>query len=314
MNRQSKCVSLLIVMCAGLAVAQEPQPTVAPFPLELRRMPSGFSNKEREELQAEFHRLVRSAGALVPNAGSMDSALLALKRQDCDRENDCLQQLAQKAQTLYALFASVDYDLSKNVVATGRVVRDDGKPIGELRMITIPKGSDPFKAMARAALVQLLDALKVKELPPFREVPTAAVEPTRPVEVVKPFDPNDLPPPLPPPTVTQPAETNLKTPGYVLLGAGGAVAVAGVLVFALANPRVDSNGVIARGSLTPAEAVLAYNAARTQQAVGLVMTGVGAAAVATALVLMLVPSKKAVAVTAVPTSGGAMISVGGVFP
>lgn len=312
MNRQSKCVSLLILMCAGLAVAQEPQPTVAPFPLELRRMPSGFSKKEGEELQAEFRRLVRSAGAMVPNAGSMDSALLALKRQDCDRENECVQQLAQKAQTLYGLFASIDYDMTKNVVATGRVVRDDGKLIGELKTITIPKGSDPFMAVARVALVQLLSALKVKELPPFREA--AVVEPVKPVDPVKPFDPNAFPPPPPPPTVTQPTETNLKTPGYVLLGVGGAVAVGGVLVFALANPRVDSNGVIERGSSTPAEAVAAYNAARTQQTVGLVMTGVGAAAAATGLVFVLLPPTKTVAVTAVPTSGGAMISVGGVFP
>ena len=295
-------------MSAGLAVAQDPQPTVAPFPLELRRMPSGFSNKEREELQAEFRRFVRSAGAMVPNAGSMDSALLALRRQDCDRENECLQQLAQRAQTLYGLFASIDYDMTKNVVATGRVVREDGKLIGELRTITIAKGSDSFMSVARVALVQLLSALKVKELPPFRE---AVV---KPVEPVKPFDPNAFPPPPLPPTVTQPAETNLKTPGYVLLGVGGAVAVGGVLVFALANPRVDSNGVIARGSSTPADAVAAYNAARTQQAAGLVMTGVGAAAAATGLILVLLPPKQTVAVTAMPTAGGAMFSVGGVFP
>jgi hypothetical protein len=179
-------------------VAQEPQPTVAPFPLELKRTPAGFSAKEREELQAEFRRVVRNSGALVPNAGAMDSALAGLKRQDCDREDACLQQLAEKAQTLYGLYASIDYDVTKSVVATGRVVRDDGQVIGELKAITIPKGKDSFVSIARVALVQLLDALKVRQLPPFREAKPVAVKPP---EVVA---EKHEPPPMPPPPVPSP--------------------------------------------------------------------------------------------------------------
>ena len=58
----------------------------------------------------------------------------------------------------------------------------------------------------------------------------------------------------------------------------------------------------------------AYNAARAQQTVGLVMAGVGAAAAATGVAFVLVSPKKSVAVTAAPTAGGAMFSVRGVFP
>ncbi len=316
MNRQSKRLPLLLLVCAGMAVAQEPQPTVAPFSLELRRTPAGFSNKEREELQAEFRRLVRGAGAMVPNAGSMDSALRALKRQDCDRENECLQQLAQKAQTLYGLFASVDYDLAKNVVATGRIVRDDGQLIGELRTITLPKGADSFLAVAQVVLVQLLDALRVKSLPPFREVRTATVEPTKPVEAVKPVEvpvrAEPVAPVKPPPAaVVVDTGEGRRSTGKLLLGAGlGAVVVGGVAL---------GLGASLGGGLTPVDGFLppdqleAYKSARALTTVGTVVAGLGAVAAGVGAVLWWTTPDPAVQVAVSPTGDGAIFSVRGNF-
>ena len=299
----------MVCVLGTLAVAQEPQPTLAPFPLELRRTPSGFSKKDGEELRAEFRRLVRSAGAMVPNAGTMETALLELKRQDCDRENDCLQQLAQKAQTLYGLHASIDYDLAKNVVATGRVVRDDGKLVGEQKTIQIPKGKDAFPSVARVALVQLLEALKVRELKPFREVPPVAV--TEPVVTPD----AGVPPPLPPPFVTEPAyaETSLRAPGVGLLVGGAAVAIAGAIVAGVAQTNLNSGGLIQRpNNQTDQQAVDAYRGAKSQQVVGQVLIGVGAAAAIAGVILIAIPPKR-VAITALPIQGGAFVSAGGTF-
>lgn len=306
----------MLLMLSLRALAQEPLPLVAPFTLDVKRTPSGFSKKDKEELQKLFPMLVRGADAAVPESAKLSSALSDLKRQDCEREDACLSQLAKLAGALYGLYVSVDYNTEKHVVAVGRVVRDDGVSMGPAQTVDLSRTNAPFKDIARDALGQVLTKLAVGKLSPFR--PAAAVVSEQPTVVVKEpaEDPlrADVPPPPPPPIVTQPRELDLKTPGYVLLGVGGGVAIGGVLVFALANPRVDANGVIERGSSTPAEAVEAYKAARNQQTIGLVMTGVGAAAVATGLVLTLLPPKQSVVVTAAPTAGGAMFSVGGVFP
>lgn len=311
MNRTSKGLLVLLMVWGQVALAQEPQPTVAPFPLELRRLPSGFSKKEKEELQAEFRRLVRSAGAMVPNAGTLESALKDLKRQDCDRENECLQQLAQKAQTLYGLFVAVDYDLTKKVTVSGRVVRDDGQLIGELRTVSLPKGGDAFLAVARVALVQLLDALAVKRLSPFREVKTPPVEvkpePVKTVEPVK-TEPVLPPPPVTPPLVAvAPDNSGVRTTGYVLAGVGVAAVVAGAILFGVGrgNTGLDANNVITDRST--------FQSSQTFQAAGVGMLAGGAAVAVAGGALVLLNPRQTVAV--LPSVGPQSVGVvlGGSF-
>jgi hypothetical protein len=42
-------------------------PTVAPYPMKVKRAPAEFSAKHEETLQAEFRKLLREAGVELPN-------------------------------------------------------------------------------------------------------------------------------------------------------------------------------------------------------------------------------------------------------
>lgn len=311
------------VLCVGLvsslAFAQAPQPSLTPFPLELKRKPSGFSKDDGDELQKQFVRLVRKSGALVPDTASLELAIKELKRQDCEREDECLKQLALQAQTLYALYASVDYSLEGAVVATGRVVRDDGKIASALQTVSIPKGKDAFKDVAKVALVRLLEQLGLATLPPFRPV-EAGTPPDGPkVDPLVKKDPDVKlpdPPPPPPPVVTPAGPSAGKIARWTLAGVGAVAAVVGVVVLAVANPQLDSSGVIVpQAGQTPTEAVAAYKAAKSQQTIGGVVAGVGGAVAVGGLVLALMSGgdEPAKTVSVVPVAGGAVVSVGGSF-
>jgi len=70
--------------------------------------------------QREYLRIVRLAGGQVPDFARYDLALKELKRQDCEREDECLTQLAQKAEALYAMFVGIDYTIEgAGIAATG---------------------------------------------------------------------------------------------------------------------------------------------------------------------------------------------------
>jgi hypothetical protein len=231
-------------------------------------------------------------------------AIKDLKRQDCDREDECLQQLAVKGQTLYAVYASVDYTVSGQIVAQGRVVRDDGKPIGAPATITMAKGRSSFRDMARVALTRLLDELKVAALNPSRPVPVPAV----PV-VVRPA-PIEAPPP-PPPIVMQPLEPRMnpvRVIAWSAAGVGAAVLIAGVAVF------VTAPAVTKVGSLVSVDDASKFAGAQRQQAagVGLMVAG-GAVAVAGVTLALISKDGERVKASMVPMPGGASFVLGGAF-
>ena len=177
-----------------------------PFPLEFKRTPSGFSGEDKEGMQREYTRLLRLAGALVPDFARYELALKELKRQDCEREDACLVQLAKQSQSLYALYASVDYTLEGAVVVSGRVVREDGKVASPTETVKLPKGRDAFKDIAKNALVQLFAQLKIGELSATRPVEAVKIEPVK--EPIK-----DPPPPLPQPPKSRRSLRDRPLPG-----------------------------------------------------------------------------------------------------
>lgn len=284
-----------------------------PFPLELKRTPSGVSKDDKEGLQREYGRLLRLAGAQVPDFARYDLALKELKRQDCEREDECLVQLAKKAEALYGLYASVDYTLEGAVVATGRIVRDDGKVASPTATVKLAKGKDPFKDIAKNALTQLFSQLKVNELSAVRPV-EAKVEPVKVVEPTKvePVLVKDPPPPLPP-LVVEDSGAGQRSVGKTLVYVGGGVAVAGAIVAGVGAavgygaPRT-SDGSVARDPA--AEASL--GTARTLTTVGFIGLGVGALTGVVGAVLWgtAAPAPQ-VAVT--PVTGGAVVQLGGTF-
>lgn len=299
--------ALATLLLASAAFAQAPAPTVTPFPLDVKRTPSNFSKQDTAELQKEFMRLVRKYGAMVPDSATYDVALKELKRQDCEREDECLKQLAQKGATLYAVYASVDYTLEGKVVSTGRVVRDDGVVVSKLETVELPKGRDAFKDVAIVALSQLLQALNVKSLPAVR----AVTPPDAPKKDTPPDIKPDQPPPPPPPLVVHEGMRGRAVAQYGLLIGGGVVAVTGAVVAGLANATTSSltirDGTIAEGDLEK------WRAARSQETVGWVLTGAGAAAVVAGAVLLLTDTPPPVTVAPVASGGGGGVVLQGTF-
>jgi hypothetical protein len=291
---------MLPVLWVGLAEAQAPLPSVTPFPLDLKRTPSSFTKKDSEELQKDLVRLMRKV-VLVPDTGSLEAAWKELKRQDCDREDECLRQLAQKAQTLYATYVQLEYSTSGQVIASGRVVRDDGRLVAGPQTVTVVKGKDPFKDVAKVAMVRLFDELKLNELPLFRpldkppEVPLVTVPP----EHTDPL-PNRPPEVQLPKTMIKSRATE-RTVGWVAAGVGAAVAITGgVLIGSSGLEQVNQ----------PREVVAAH---ATQQRVGAGLLVGGAVVAAGGAIFALLMKDQSVVVSMSPVAGGATVVVGGSF-
>jgi succinyl-CoA synthetase beta subunit len=123
-------------------------PSIAPFPVNLRRVPTGFTAKNEEALGAEVRKAVRDTGASVPNAYKLSQVFAELKRQDCDLENECLSQFAVRAETLYGLYVSIDLSLLGVLVVSGRVVRSDGVVAVDQKSVSRELGKDAFATVA----------------------------------------------------------------------------------------------------------------------------------------------------------------------
>ncbi len=297
---------------ASLALAQAPRPSVMPFPLEFKRTPSGFSKEDKEAMQRDYTRLLRLAGGQVPDFARYDLALKELKRQDCEREDECLVQLAKKSEALYALYASVDSTLEGAVLVTGRVVRDDGKVACASQSVKLARGKDPFKDIARNALTQLFSQLKVGELEAVRKVEVAKAEPVKvePVKVVPPVVTD--PPPAMPPLVTEDSGAGARAAGQGLVFGGAGIAVVGAVLAAVGGLNGSALGL--QNEPVPFAKLDALTSARTLTTVGFVGLGVGAVSAAVGAILWGTAGAAPVTqVSVVPTVGGGVVQLGGRF-
>lgn len=216
-----KRFTLSMLLLAGVSFAQG-RPTLVDAPLEVRvPMPDA----QLKALQSEFRQaLARNNAVLVPTSSSWKLAISNLRRQDCDVRNECLRQLALNANSLYALFASVERNAAgTELTATGRIVNQDGRLTRPTVRITAPASS---KTAAIDALKLLLLQLEIEKLPavlssePVAE--SSAPPPPRPVD-----SSGFAPPPLPPPEVTVLRRTSpARVAAWVTLGAS--IAAAGV--------------------------------------------------------------------------------------
>lgn len=292
------CCALL---CSTAVMAQSPAPGVMPFPLEIKRTPPSLQKEDRESLQREYTRLLRLGGAQVPDFVHFDFALRELKRQDCEREDECLAQLAKKAESLYALYASLDYTLEGAVWVSGRVVRDDGKVVRPTQIVKMKEGE--FKDDAIKALTQLFEQLKLSELPAERPV-EATVSAATPV-------PSTVAPPEVRKTVESSGEGQ-RSAGRAVVIVGAVGAVAGGALLAVGQVMRDGVTPDANHNL-PLEQLSTFQTARTLSTGGLIAVGAGGAtALVGALIWGLAPSAP-VKVSAVAAPGTAVMSVQGEF-
>jgi hypothetical protein len=178
--------------------------------------------------------------------------------------------------------------------------------------VTLPKGKDAFKDVAKVALGQLLTLLDPAKLPAFRPVEKPAEEgklPQGPKEGDKPAPLEEKAPVV---VVREPAgPSGMKIAGGTMVGLGAAAAVAGAVVFATAPvPRTDGSGNVLvddKDKVGPA---------KSQQTAGIAVLAAGAGlAAAGAVVWALAPSvpESVKKVSIVPVAGGLFAVVGGSF-
>lgn len=312
MSLSKRWLWCLVLCTSAVASAQAPKPVVMPFPLELKRVAPNTAKEDREALQREYQRLLRLAGAQIPDFVRYDAALKDLKRQDCEREDECLVQLAKKAEALYGLYVSVDYTLEGAVIATGRAVRDDGKVASATQTVKLMKGRDPFKDVVRNALSQLFVQLKLAELAPTRPVEPVKVE--VPVPPVKEFVLKDPPPP-PPPLIIEDTGAGQRNAGKTMLYVGAGVAAVGGIVAAIGG---GVGGSITRGTqqdwAADAAAVQQLKTGQALATAGFVGLGLGAVTAAVGAVLWgTAAPAPSTQVSVVPVANGAVVQLGGTF-
>ena len=296
MRRFSKWLCFLVLGSTMAAAEASNGPGVMPFPLELKRVPTSLTAEEREGLQREYTRLLRVSGAKVPDFAHYDLALSELKRQDCEHEDECLQQLSKKASSLYAVYASLDLTVEGVMVVSARVVRDDGKLVRPTRTVQL-KNEGLFTEDANKAFEQVFALLDLNGLPS-----------ARPVEVV---EKQTL---IPKVTASVDTGAGQRTVGLALFITGIAGAAAGGALIAGGQGLGGSLSPTQLGNLPP-EQLISYRSARTLSNAGLIaLAAGGATAAAGGLLWALAPKERTgVGVSVAAAPGVAMISLRGNF-
>lgn len=303
LNQWLFCITAVGISAA--AHARSPKPTLMPLPLEFKQAATpDFSTNDREALQREYIRLLRLAGAQVADFAHYELALKDLKREECERQDDSLAQVAKKAETLYALYASVDATPDGELVVSGRVVRDDGKPATALESVKFRRGADSPLSIVKTAIGDLFGHLKIGDLPPTREAEMPKVDPSP-----EPQEPTVAPPP---PPVIHDAAAGQRSAGKALVYSGGAVALAGALV-AGAGAGIGYRQDLKQMNV-PAEQVETLATAKTLTAVGFVAVGAGALAAGVGAILWGTAAPAPLTqVSVLPVVGGGVVLLGGEF-
>ncbi len=297
------------VLWGAVALAQEPLPELAPQPLEILRTAADCTPKDREDLKKLLPMMLRAADVAVPDSAKLSAALATVRREECGSEDACLARLAQLAGSLYAFEAQVDFESTGEVLASGRVVRDDGRVVSEPMKIKVPRAADTAcRASAQGALMQLLAELGVAHLPPVR--------PREPVAEVRaaPHDEPALlphPPPLPTTVVSQAPSAPWRVPGVVGAGTGVVCLVVGGVLYGTAGEvRTNVSQGVVRVFSDDAARVANLRGAQTG---GVALLAVGAVLVAAGAGLVLW-GPKGLATTVAPLNGGAAVLLQGTLP
>lgn len=291
-------VWMAVLLVGATAARAQGKPTLIDHPLEVK---SAVADAQVAALQDEFRMLLaRSSGVLLSTKSSMKAAVGALKRQDCDVRNECLQQLAITAGTLYALYAQLEKNAAATeVTATGRVVNQDGVMARPITRVTVPR-TTTFEDAARDAMAQLIEKLALDKLSPVLDRPAEAAKPSAP----------DAPIVLVQAPPSEPPTSGLRIAGVVVgVGALGAAGLAiGMTVSAFsARGTLPSDGRLVDDAQVRTQASVNQNAT-----IGLV-SGVAAGVLGLASVLMIANGGSSASVALVPSPGGAVVGVAGSF-
>lgn len=311
----------LLALCISLVVAPalaQGKPTLVDHPLEVKW---AATEAQATALQDDFRQLLaRSSAVLLPTRTHWKSAVAALKRQDCDVRDECLQQLATTAGTLYALFVSVERNVAgTEVTARGRVVNQDGVEVRSVVMVSVKKKTGVSEA-AREALTFLISKLSLDTLSPVlapRAPEPKAVAAAEP----KPAEPSAVPPPPPTPPPSEPARVVVAPPATgtaplrIAAYVAGGLAVAGLAISAgFGISAASERARLSTGGLLLGDAEVRSQRAVNQGATLALGAGVAAAALAaTAIAMFAASSPGTISVTVAPGPSGGALVVGGAF-
>ncbi len=284
------------VLCflVSAAVLAQGRPTLVDSPLDVK---TAVSDAVIAELQDDLRQqLARNPGVLVPTRSNWKAAVAALKRNDCEVRNECLQQLAVSAGVLYAMYLSLERNTLGEVTATGRVVNQDGVLVRAPESVKVPKQAT-FQDAARGALTELLTKLKLESLSPVLAKPAEEPKGKETIVVLR-----DAPQ----------ASPGLRTGGFVT----GALAIASAAVAA----GFGISAMTTRGTLPANGRFTGEDQARAQASVNQGATialgaGIGAVALGATSIVMFVLSTPASApsMTVAPGPGGATLLLSGQF-
>ena len=290
----------LIALFVATAAYAQGKPTLVDFPLDVK---SAVSDTQLVELEDDFRQmLARNTGILVPTRTNWKLAVAAHKRQDCEVRNECLQQLAISAATLYAMYCSVEKNASGEVTATGRVVNQDGALVRPPEQVKVARRGT-FNEGAHEALTLLLARLELEKLSPVL---------TKPDEVKKPGTPEPIilvtaPPP-------EPESSPLRPAGLVV--AGLAVVSAAVAIGFGVSAASARGGLPADGHLRD-ESQAQVQRSVNQGATISLASGAAAVALGVTSFVMLVLSSRSSSATAsltlAPGPGSATLLLTGEF-
>ncbi len=284
-------------------------------PLEVQANPK---LKPVEALQRRFFSAARdNSGLSLALRLETETAIGASGLSDFKTSDASLARVAQLAKVLYAGYASLLLSPKNELVLTARVVRDDGEVVATAQ-VTAPRGKEPLPDALISLTERLFVELRTKELPATRPPSKAEPKPAPVVIEVKQLESRPEPvvsaPPPPPPLelagepLSKPG-SHLRPIGFVLAGAGAAIGAGGAVLYGTAG-SVRRDEV---GNVFFEDARLVTDI-RTKQGLGLgMLVGGGVIAGAGLVMALLFANDAPAAVTVLPVSDGAVVSVGGTF-
>ncbi len=311
---KTRWLEWVVLVLSASAFAQG-KPTLVDFPLDVK---APLPAAQQTELQNDFRMLLaRNPAVLLSTKSQWKAALAAHKRQDCDVRDECLQQLATTAGTLYAIYASVEQNAAgTEVTATGRVVNQDRVLVRPRLTFSVPR-KGKFNEAARNALAQLIAALELDKLsatltPPVAPVVTPPIAKDAPIQRPPAEDLVLVVPALPPEQKAGSGTTGARVGAWVVGGLGGAAA--GVAA------GFGISAITARTTLPLDGQLVDASQARTQAGVNRdatisLVSSIGAAALlGTSVILFITSAPPATPVVSlVPAPGGAQLTLTGEF-
>ena len=309
-------LQLAVLVLAASAFAQG-KPTLVDYPIDVK---APLPSAQQTELQNDFRMLLaKNPAVLLSTKSQWKAALAAHNRQDCDVRDECLQQLATTAGTLYAIYASVEQNAAgTEVTATGRVVNQDRLVVRSRLTFTVPRRGK-FNEAARDALGQLITALELGTLS------ATLTPPMVPPEVTPPPVAMDAPlrrppaedlvlvvPALPPEPRAESSPKGARVGAWVVGGLG--VAAAGVAAGCGIFAATARTSLPLDGQLVDASQARTQAGVNRDATISLVSSLCAAALLGTSVVLFITSAPPATPVVSlVPAPGGAQLTLTGAF-